>query len=475
MKSFTLISTSFLLAALPSSLAAPTASNEVSARWFKPDEQPAVKASQFGDIDTQADDTADDYVVIMAEGETRPWAEIFAEMGYNATEAKTFGTNIRGFTTSMRKSAGVSMFSLSNVAIVEKNVIYKAAVMPPTSEPQNMPRSLVKESLRSRSLAKRQNGQRIFIEQSTAPWGLQRISSDRRVDSNGRRDTDLTFKYRFDQASGSGVDVYVLDTGLNVNHVDFRLPGGGSRARSGFSVDGSTGANDAQGHGTHTAGTVGSRTFGVAKNVNIIGIKVLGDNGSGSIAGIVAGIDTVISDHRTRRNQNGFQGSVISMSLGGDGLPQAMLKALRDATDAGIHVSVAAGNENQDACNTSPAGFSRQIPIISVGATDIDDARASFSNFGNCVDIHAPGVDIVSTFSTGNTATRSLQGTSMACPHVTGMIADLLVLNPNLRENPTGMKNLVISTAQQGVIRAGANVPRGGQVLLNSGFPGVPA
>ncbi|RVD84847.1 uncharacterized protein DFL_003185 [Arthrobotrys flagrans] len=470
MKSFALISTTFLLAALPSSFAAPTASNEVSARWFKPDEQPAVKAAQVGDIEAQDDDAADDYVVIMAEGENRPWAEIFAEMGYNATEATTFGTSIRGFTTSMKKSTGVSMFSLSNVAIVEKNIIYKAAVMPSTSKPENMPRSLVKESLRLSSLAKRQNGQQVFIEQSTAPWGLQRISSDETVVANGRRDTDLTFKYRFDQASGSGVDVYVLDTGLNVNHVDFV-----GRARSGFSVDGSTGANDAQGHGTHTAGTVGSRTFGVAKNVNIIGVKVLGDNGSGSIAGIVAGIDSVIIEHGKRSDQADFQGSVISMSLGGDGLPRAMFNALRKATDAGIHVSVAAGNENQDACNTSPAGFSRQIPIISVGATDIDDARASFSNFGNCVDIHAPGVDIVSTFSTSNTATRSLQGTSMACPHVTGMIADLLVLNPNLRLDPTGMKNLVISKAQQGVIRAGTNVPRGGQVLLNSGFPGVPA
>ncbi|KAK6511122.1 hypothetical protein TWF481_000044 [Arthrobotrys musiformis] len=469
MKSFAIISTTFLLAALPSSFAAPTASNEVSARWFKPDDEPTVKAAQVG-AETQDDDADDDYVVIMAEGETRPWAEIFAEMGYNATESKTFGSNIRGFTTKMKKSTGVSMFSLSNVAIVEKNVIYKAAVMPMVSEPKNMPRSLVKESLRLSSLAKRQNGQQVFIEQSTAPWGLQRISSDQTVQANGRRDTDLTFKYRFDQASGSGVDVYVLDTGLNVNHVDFV-----GRARSGFSVDGSTGANDAQGHGTHTAGTVGSRTFGVAKNVNLIGIKVLGDNGSGSIAGIVSGIDSVIIEHGKRSRDATFQGSVISMSLGGDGLPQAMFIALQKASQAGIHISVAAGNENQDACNTSPAGFSRQLPIISVGATDIDDARASFSNFGNCVDIHAPGVDIVSTFSTSNTATRSLQGTSMACPHVTGMIADLLVLNPNLRQNPTGMKNLLISMAQQGVIRAGNNVPRGGQVLLNSGFPGVPA
>ncbi|KAK6345827.1 hypothetical protein TWF730_010170 [Orbilia blumenaviensis] len=469
MKSFTLISTSLLLSALPSSFAAPTASNEVSARWFKPDEEPAVKVAQVGEVDAQDDDAADDYVVIMAEGETRPWAEIFAEMGWNATKPKTFGDNIRGFTTNMKKSKGVSLFSLSNVAIVEKNIIYKAAVMPMVSEPQNMPRSLVKDSLRASALAKRQNGQ-VFIEQSTAPWGLQRISSAQTVQANGRRDTDLTFKYRFDQTSGSGVDVYVLDTGLNVDHVDFV-----GRAQSVFSVDGSTGANDVQGHGTHTAGTVGSRTFGVAKNVNILGVKVLENSGSGSIAGIVRGIDFVVTQHNLRKNQNNFQGSVISMSLGGDGLPQSMFNILQKATQAGVHVSVAAGNENQDACNTSPAGFSRQLPIISVGATDIDDARASFSNFGSCVDIHAPGVDIVSTFSNSNTATRSLQGTSMACPHVTGMIAALLVQNPNLRTNPVGMKNLVLSMAQRGVIRAGANVPRNGQVLLNSGFPGVPA
>ncbi|KAK6524391.1 hypothetical protein TWF281_011299 [Arthrobotrys megalospora] len=469
MKSFTLISTSILLAALPSSLAAPTASNEVSARWFKPDEQPAVKVAQVGDAEAQDNDPSDDYIVVMAEGETRPWAEIFAEMGWNATKPKTFGENIRGFTTNMKKSKGVSLFSLSNVAIVERNTIYKAAVMPMTSEPQNMPRSLVKESLRMSALAKRQN-QQVFIEQSTAPWGLQRISSAQTVDSAGRRDTDLTFKYRFDQASGAGVDVYVLDTGLNINHVDFV-----GRAEMVFSVDGTTGANDAQGHGTHTAGTVGSRTFGVAKNVNLRGVKVLEDSGSGSIAGIVRGIDFVVTEHNSRKNGPNFQGSVISMSLGGDGLPQSMFNILQKATEAGIHVSVAAGNENQDACNTSPAGFSRQLPIISVGATDIDDRRASFSNFGSCVDIHGPGVDIVSTFSTSNTATRSLQGTSMACPHVTGMIASLLVQNPNLRTNPVGMKQLLISMAQRGVIKAGANVPTNGQVLLNSGFPGVPA
>ncbi|KAK6338131.1 hypothetical protein TWF696_001602 [Orbilia brochopaga] len=466
MKSLAILSTSLLLSALPATLAVPTGTAELNARWFKPDEQNAPAANT---VSVQAaDDDNDEYIVVMSEDETRPWNDIFAEMGCNKTNiGKTFGTNIRAFTMKMKKSTGVRMFSMPNVAILEKNIKYKAAVMPtgPSFKPQTMPRALVKESMRMSRLAKRQSG--VFIEQSTAPWNLQRISSSDTVSLNGRKDTDLSFKYRFDQASGAGVDVYMLDTGINVNQVDFN-----GRAQMVFSVDNTN--NDAQGHGTHTAGTVGARTFGVAKNVNLMGVKVLQDDGSGSIAGIVQGIDFVIQSHQRRQRSQDFAGSVISMSLGGDGLPQSMFNILSKATSAGIHVSVAAGNENQDACNTSPAGFSQQIPIISVGATDINDARASFSNFGKCVDIHAPGVDIVSTFNKGPTSTASLQGTSMACPAVSGMIADLLLSNPSLRTDPAGMKKLVISKALNGVIRSGRNVPTNGQVLLNSGFPGDP-
>jgi len=464
MKSIAIISTSLLLSVLPT-LAAPTAPNGVGRRWFNPDEPAKVTVSE---VHAQDDDPADDYIVMMAANETRPWAEIFAEMGCNTNDTKTFGTTLRGFTMNMKKSMGVSMFALPNVAILEKNRIYKAAVLPPTSSPRNMARNLVKESLRAKrnDISKRQSG--IFIEQSTAPWNLQRISSSNTVALDGRQDTDLSFKYRFDQASGSGVDVYMLDTGINVQHVDFV-----GRAQMFFSVDQNNNA-DAQGHGTHTAGTVGSRTFGVAKNVNLLGAKVLQDNGSGSISGIVQGIDAVIKQHKIRQQNANFQGSIISMSLGGDGNDQSMFLALQTATAAGIHVSVAAGNENQDACNTSPAGFSQQIPIISVGATDINDQRASFSNFGKCVDIHAPGVDITSTFKGGNTATAVLQGTSMACPAVSGMIADLLVANPNLKTDPAGMKQLLLSKALGNVIKSATNVPTNGQILLNSGFPGNP-
>ncbi|KAF3925401.1 Cerevisin [Orbilia brochopaga] len=468
MKSLAIFSTSLLLSALPATLAVPTASTGLKARWFKPEEQNAPAADAVS-VQSADEDAKDEYIVVMAEDETRPWNDIFNEMGCNTTNVgKTFGTSIRAFTMSMKKSTGVRMFSMPNVAILEKNIKYKAAVMPTDSsfKPETMPRALVKESMRMSRLAKRQQSG-VFIEQSTAPWNLQRVSSSDTVALNGRKDTDLTFKYRFDQASGSGVDVYMLDTGINVAQVDFN-----GRAQMVFSVDGTQ--NDAQGHGSHTAGTVGARTFGVAKNVNLLGVKVLQDDGSGSIAGIVQGIDFVISSHKKRQQSQDFAGSVISMSLGGDGLPQSMFNILSKATQAGVHVSVAAGNENQDACNTSPAGFSQQIPIISVGATDVNDARASFSNFGKCVDIHAPGVDIVSTFNKGTTSTATLQGTSMACPAVSGMIADLLLSNPSLKTDPAGMKKLVISKALNGVIRSGGNVPNNGQVLLNSGFPGSP-
>ncbi|EWC47862.1 hypothetical protein DRE_02744 [Drechslerella stenobrocha 248] len=467
MKSVALFSVSVLLSALPSTLSAPTASNDIKPRWYKPEE--AAKSTDKVTISSNSEGSNDDYIVVLADGEQRPWDAIFAEMGCNRSDiGETFSAGMRAFTMKMDRPHGVQMLALPNVAIVEKNVIYRAAVMPqdPAVKPQNMPRSLVKESLRMSKLARRQAGN-VFIEQSTAPWNLQRVSSVDTVALDGRRATDLSFKYRFDQASGSGVDVYVLDTGINVEHVDF-----GGRAQMIFSITNDD--SDGQGHGTHTAGTVGARTFGVAKNVNLLGVKVLGTDGSGSIPGIVRGIATVTERHNQRLQDPSFQGSIISMSLGGDGLPQSMFLALQEASRAGIHISVAAGNENQDACNTSPAGFSKQLPIISVGATDVNDARASFSNFGSCVDIHAPGVQITSTFKGSSTSTSVLQGTSMACPAVSGMIADLLVQNPQLKTNPTGMKSLVLSRALNGVIRAGQTVPAGGQVLLNSGFPGNP-
>ncbi|KAK6522955.1 hypothetical protein TWF281_002382 [Arthrobotrys megalospora] len=274
-------------------------------------------------------------------------------------------------------------------------------------------------------------------QQSTAPWNLGRLSSATRINPNGRDPASLGFVYQFDGSSGEGVDVYMLDTGMNVQHEDF-----GGRAQTIFSAFGDDGVDNA-GHGTHTAGTVGSLTYGVAKRVNLLNVKVLEPTG-GSLDAVIQGINTVINRHTQRQTSQDFKGSIISMSLGAPGLPQAMLQALSQASQAGVHISVAAGNENSDGCQAYPGGFSRQVPLINVGAIDVGDNKASFSNWGDCVDVHAPGTQVLSTWNNGPRGTNVIQGTSMACPAVTGLIANMLVERPDLKLNPAGMKELIV-------------------------------
>ncbi|EPS38871.1 hypothetical protein H072_7381 [Dactylellina haptotyla CBS 200.50] len=480
MKSVALVSTSLLLASISTAIAIP--SGNINSRWLKKDTKsgpPASVADHGGDHD--------DYLVVLADNETRPWNKIFADMGWNTTESvstlsndngivgyrsfktesgsniKTFGSNMRAFTVSMKKSQGVSMQSLPNVAIMEKNYKRKWAVMPRRSNHQA-------RDLRSRSpLYKRQNlGNQTstFIEQSTAPWNLQRVSSKNAAAASQKQVVDLAYKYRFDSVAGMGVDVYLVDSGFNIEHTDF-----GGRAKVIFSPS-EDGGRDNNGHGTHTSGTVGSLTYGVAKKVNIFGAKA-GDEAPTDSA-IVAGLDRALSLHLERMNQTGFMGSVISMSLGGPDLGQALFSVLQRAMQAGMHVSIAAGNDNKDACTDFPGAFSQQMPLINVGATDINDARATFSNFGPCVDIHAPGVGIVSTWKDGPTSIEAIDGTSMACPAVTGMIAYELALNPQFKLDPQGMKQHILSKALPNSIRGAENVPDGGKVLLNNGFPGDP-
>ncbi|KAJ6261724.1 Aqualysin-1 [Drechslerella dactyloides] len=432
-----------LLATLEVTLAAPT---------------PASK-----DVDALADSN-EEYIVLMKETEKRPWSEIFSSMGHNQTEvgAKTFGHNIRAFTMAMKSDRVSAMSALDSVAIVAKNYRRATAVMPTTAKPWDMPAAA---GFSMHNLKRQAGG---LVEQGSAPWNLARIATSQPVEvSQGQSAIDLAFSYKFDRQSGSGVDVYVLDTGINVAHQDFN-----GRAKMIFSAFGDDG-RDNEGHGTHTAGTIGSLTFGVAKNVNLWGVKVL-DTQGGSDSAIAAGVDAAITQHNQRKGQPGFMGSVISMSLGGPAGSPAITDIMRRATDAGIHVSVAAGNENTDACSSEPGRLSTQIPLITVGATDINDARAGFSNFGRCVDIHAPGVQVVSTFNKGPRSVMPLDGTSMACPAVTGVIADLLAKNPNLKTDPAGMKKLLLSMAQKGVIRGVSKMPPNGMVMLNTGIVSAP-
>ncbi|MBA3427922.1 MAG: S8 family peptidase [Actinobacteria bacterium] len=241
--------------------------------------------------------------------------------------------------------------------------------------------------------------------QSGATWGLDRI------DERGLP-VDGSFTYT---AAGAGVKAYVIDTGIRFDHSEF-----GDRAVSGFdSIDGGT-ADDCNGHGTHVAGTIGGSTYGVAKSVGLVGVRVLNCSGSGTTAGVIAGIDWVTGDHAEGES------AVANMSLGG-GVSTALDNAVKASIADGVSYAVAAGNSNTNACNASPA---RVADAMTIGATNADDTRASFSNRGNCVDWFAPGVSITSAWYTSPTATGTISGTSMATPHTSGVAALYLQENP---------------------------------------------
>jgi subtilisin family serine protease len=244
---------------------------------------------------------------------------------------------------------------------------------------------------------------RATVTQSNPPWGLDRI---------GQRDLPLNQTYSY-TSTGAGVNAYIIDTGIRVTHTQF-----GGRASIAFDAvgDGQNG-NDCNGHGTHVSGTVGGSTFGVAKRVRLFAVRVLNCSGSGSNAGVIAGVDWVTA-HRVRP-------AVANMSLGG-GVSTALDNAVRNSIASGVTYAIAAGNSNANASNSSPA---RVAEAITVGASTITDARASFSNFGSVVDIFAPGQGILSAWRTSDTATNTISGTSMATPHVAGVAARFLQNN----------------------------------------------
>ena len=264
-----------------------------------------------------------------------------------------------------------------------------------------------------------------FLQRRATTWGLNRIGADSR---------------RF---TGAGVTIYVQDTGIRVTHQEF-----GGRASTALDLTSGSAvecngdlscAGDRQGHGTHCAGTAAGQTFGVASEATVKAVKTLSDQGSGSRSWQYTAIDWV--------TVSGERPAVISMSLGGSGADQGYATVIDAAVASGVVVVVAAGNSNSDACNFSPAFASN---AITVGSTTSTDARSSFSNYGSCVEIWAPGSSVLSASSSSNTGSRSLSGTSMACPHVSGAAALVLQGAPWMKSS--AVLEELLGTAYLGVL-----------------------
>ena len=272
---------------------------------------------------------------------------------------------------------------------------------------------------------------RAITTQTSPPWGLDRID---------QRALPLNQTYSYAN-TGSGLKTYIIDTGIRTTHQQF----GGRAIHGRDTVNNDGDASDCNGHGTHVAGTVGGSTYGVAKSTTLVAVRVLDCQGSGSTAGVIAGVDWVTGNHAAG------VAAAANMSLGG-GASSSLDTAVTNSINDGITYAIAAGNGDifgnpQNACNSSPA---RVAAAITVSATNSSDQKASWANYGTCVDIFAPGVSIPSAWYTSDTATNTISGTSMASPHVAGVAAQYLQTNSSA--SPSAVANAIVSNSTTGVV-----------------------
>ncbi len=359
---------------------------------------PAAAAPATGQIKLAGTATAipDSYIVVLKQSKAARVASDGLARKFGGTVKQTFGAALNGFEATMSERAAKRLAADPSVAYVEQN--------------------------QTVSLLGTQTG---------ATWGLDRID---------QRNRPLNGSYTYPR-DAANVTAYIIDTGIRFAHTDF-----GGRATSGYdAVDGGS-ADDCNGHGTHVAGTVGGTRYGVAKAVRLVGVRVLSCSGSGTNAGVIAGVNWV--------TQNARKPAVANMSLGG-GASTALDNAVAASISSGVTYALAAGNSNANACSSSPA---RVASAITVGATTSTDARSSFSNYGTCLDIFAPGSSITSAWYTNNTATNTISGTSMAAPHVAGAAA--LVLSANPSATPAQVRDSLVTNSTPNVVTsAGTGSP----------------